>query len=114
MVIDYKGSVIHECDYAGEGFAAGTIDIEALRWYRVNSKFQNFLKDLRVEQYKIIYEAAEAMGGIFPKNLWMERPPGKHAEVAKIFTDVIQKLPSRHREKLFLFLMIESVLGKFG
>lgn len=92
MIIDYKGGVIHECDYAGEGFAAGIIDIESLREYRVSSRFQNFVKDLRVEQYKIIYEAMERKGGIFPKNLWMKRPPGKHAEIDQIFAGVIQRL----------------------
>jgi predicted amidohydrolase len=94
MMIDYKGSVIHECDYAGcEGFSAGTIDIERLREYRVGAKhLQTFLKDLKVEQYKLIYEAAEAMGGIFPKNDWMKEAPRSLAETDKIVAKNIRKL----------------------
>ncbi len=33
--------------------------------------FGSWLKDLRTEQYKIIYEEP-----IFPKNLWLDPPPG--------------------------------------
>lgn len=92
MIIDYRGRILHELTYAGDGFSTAIIDIEALREFRVISKFQNFLKDLRVEQYKLIYEAAEAMGGIFPKNLWMKEPPKKHAEVDRIFAKVKHEL----------------------
>lgn len=88
MIIDYHGRILHECGSAGDGYSAAILDIEALREFRVMSKFQNFLKDLRVEQYKLIYEAAEARGGIFPKNLWMKQPPKKHAEIDKIFAKV--------------------------
>ena len=30
---------------------------------------------MRVEEYKIIYDAMMAKGGIYPKNLCMEEPP---------------------------------------
>jgi len=92
MVIDYRGRVLHECFASGDGYAAAVIDIAALREFRVISKFQNFLKDLRVEQYKVIYEAAEALGGIFPKNLWMKEPPKRHRETDEIFAQVKKKL----------------------
>jgi beta-ureidopropionase len=95
MVIDYKGGIIHECNCSGaEGFAAGTIDIERLREYRARAKnLQTYLKDLRVEQYKLIYEAAEAMGISFPKNRWMKNLQGRsHAETDKIMEGIVQKL----------------------
>jgi len=94
MVIDYKGGVIHECDYAGEGFAVGIIDIERLREYRVRSKtLQTYLKDLRVEQYKLIYEAAEKMGGLFPKNRWMKELPSRNlAGTDEVMASIVDRL----------------------
>ena len=53
---------------------------------------QTFLKDLRVEQYRLIYEAAEAMGGIFPKNDWMKEAPRSLAETDQIVARNIRKL----------------------
>lgn len=92
MIIDYHGRILHECVSAGDSYSAAILDIEALREFRVMSKFQNFVKDLRVEQYKLIYEAAEARGGIFPKNLWMKEPPKKHAQIDEIFAKVKKEL----------------------
>lgn len=92
MIIDYHGRILHEVVSAGDGYSAAILNIEALREFRVISKFQNFLKDLRVEQYKLIYEAAEKGGGIFPKNLWMKEPPKRHAEIDKIFAKVKKEL----------------------
>jgi predicted amidohydrolase len=92
MIIDYHGRILHEVVSSGDGYSAAILDIEALREFRVVSKFQNFLKDLRVEQYKLIYEAAEKRGGIFPKNLWMKEPPKGHAETDKIFAKVKRSL----------------------
>ena len=75
------------------GLFRRTIDIERLREYRVGAKhLQTFLKDLKVEQYKLIYEAAEAMGGIFPKNDWMKEAPRSLAETDKIVAKNIRKL----------------------
>ena len=92
MIIDYTGRILHECASAGDGYAAAIINIEALREFRINSKFSNFMKDLRVEQYKLIYDALMAMGGIYPKNLAMKEPPKRHAETDAIFAKVVDKL----------------------
>ena len=107
MIIDYHGRILHELNSAGDGFAAAIIDIEALREFRIISKFQNYLKDLRVEQYKLIYEAAEAKGGIFPKNLCMKEPPKKHDETDEIFVGVKKKLLEKA-----IWMMPEKLMGK--
>jgi len=84
-IIDYTGWIMHECASAGNGYAAAIINIEAQREFRINSKFSNFMKGLRVEQYKLIYYALMAMGGIHPKNLVMKEPPRRHTETDTIF-----------------------------
>jgi len=88
MIIDYQGRVIHNFPSTDDGYAAAAIHIEELRKFRAQSKMTNYLKDIRVEQYKLIYEAAERKGGIFPKNLWMDQPPRKHADMDQIFAYV--------------------------
>jgi len=95
MVIDYRGRVLHECSTSGDGYSAAVIDIDALREFRIISKFQNFLKDLRIEQYQLIYDAAARGGGIFPANLHMKEPPKKHRQTDEIFAQVKRKLVER-------------------
>lgn len=53
----------------------GVIDIEALRDHRSRAQWDNWLKDLRTELYQMLYEQP-----IYPKNLYLERAPMKHAE----------------------------------
>jgi predicted amidohydrolase len=92
MIIDYTGRILHECASAGDGYAAAILNIEALREFRADSKFSNFMKDLRVEQYKLIYDALLSMGGIYPKNLAMKRPPVRHEKTDKLFEEIKEKL----------------------
>ena len=54
---------------------AGTIDIEALRHFRANARWGNWMKDLTTEQYHLIYEQP-----VYPKNLYLERAPYTHDE----------------------------------
>jgi predicted amidohydrolase len=76
MVVDYRGQIISRVDYGnGTTWIAGTIDIEALRHFRVTAQWDNWLKDLTTEQYQLIYERP-----IYPRNLYLERPPMRHAE----------------------------------
>lgn len=64
LIVDYKGMVIGRHQTTDDSFVGATIDIEALRQYRANNLgIGNFLKDLRTEQYRIIYEDP-----IYPKN----------------------------------------------
>jgi len=51
------------------------IDIEALRDHRARAQWDNWLKDLRTELYQLLYERP-----IYPKNLYLDRQPMKHAE----------------------------------
>lgn len=57
MIVDYQGRVISNHASSGASSWAGAIvDIEALRSYRARSLWGNWLKDLRIEQFKVIYE----------------------------------------------------------
>ena len=51
MLVDYQGRIVsnHEAG-GGASYAAGIIDVEALRQYRARSRWGNWLKDLRTEQ----------------------------------------------------------------
>jgi hypothetical protein len=53
----------------------GPIDIHALRHHRVSAQWDNWLKDVRSELYRLLYEQP-----IYPKNLYLDRPPYNHAE----------------------------------
>ena len=76
MICDFRGQVVTEVAYGGGStWIAGTIDIEALRHFRVTAQWDNWLKDLTTEQYQLIYEQP-----IYPKNLYLRRKPYTHAE----------------------------------
>jgi len=79
FVIDYKGRIVGKQEYgAGSTYVSGVIDIEALRDHRGRAQWDNWLKDLRTELYQLLYEQP-----IYPKNLYLEREPMKHAEYKK-------------------------------
>src|SRR5262249_17488094 len=69
----------------------GTIDIHALRHFRANAKWGNWMKDLTTEQYRLIYDQP-----IYPKNLYAERSPYKHAEYHK---EVLERQRELLRER---------------
>ena len=76
FIINYKGQIVGRQEYgAGSTYVGGVIDIEALRDHRARAQWDNWLKDLRTELYQILYEQP-----IYPKNLYLEREPMKHAE----------------------------------
>ena len=76
MITDYRGRVVGEYTGAGtSAWVAGTIDIQALRHFRATSRWSNWMKDLTTEQYRLIYDEP-----VFPRNLYLDRPPYKHAE----------------------------------
>lgn len=88
MIVDYRGTIIsNHVSGSGSSYAASIIDVEALRKYRENSLFGNWMKDLRTEQYKLIYEEP-----LFEKNLCLNRPPLKHKETDELYRKHIQKL----------------------
>ncbi len=84
MVVDYKGRVVGQHQYgAGASYVAGTVDIQALRDFRARAQWDNWLKDLRTEQYQLVYEQP-----IYPRNLYLDRPPYSHDEFRR---EVIEK-----------------------
>ncbi len=84
MIVDFKGRIVSLHNYgAGSSYCGGVIDIESLREFRVRSPLMNWMKDLRTEVLSLIYEQP-----IYPKNLWLNRTPMKHAEYK---TEVIDR-----------------------
>jgi hypothetical protein len=70
---------------------AGTVDIEALRRFRVNSKWGNWMKDLTTEQYRLIYDEP-----VYPKNLYLDRAPMTHDEYfSAVLRPAIDRLVER-------------------
>ena len=92
MIIDYQGQVLTRTTTHGTSYCSAIIDIEALRYWRETTMFGSWLKDLRTEQYKIIYEEP-----IFPKNLWLDPPPGygKTAGRMEVLRKSIETLQKR-------------------
>jgi predicted amidohydrolase len=67
LIVDYKGMVIGRHETTDDSFVCATINVEALREYRQNNLgIGNFVKDLRTEQFRLIYEKP-----IYPKNTRM-------------------------------------------
>jgi predicted amidohydrolase len=91
MIVDYQGRVISEHEPGGvAGYAAAILDPEALRQYRSRSLWGNWLKDLRTEQYQVIY--AEPL---VPANLGAAGHPGRHADHDAMIRDQIETLHER-------------------
>ena len=76
MIVDYQGRLIANHESGGAASYAGAIiNIEALRQYRDQSLWGNWIKDLRTEQYRLIYDQP-----LYEKNRCLTEPPLKHAE----------------------------------
>lgn len=75
QIIDYRGNIISQTLGSGESWVSAVIDVDGLRDFRVRSLWRNLAKDMRIEEYKVIYDAMMAKGGIFPRNLCLEEPP---------------------------------------
>ena len=82
FIIDYRGQVVGRQEYGGVSTSVcGPINIEALRQHRARSPCTNWMKDLPTEMIQLIYEKP-----IYPKNLYLNREPMKHAEYKKEVT----------------------------
>jgi len=91
MIVDYQGRILSEHSYgAGPSYAGAIIDIEALRQYRTRSLWGNWLRDLRTEQFRCIYDQP-----LYPRNLGLKAHPGKHADHDEIRRGVLKKMVSR-------------------
>ena len=76
QIVDYRGQIVTEVPYGGgSSWIAGTIAVEALRQFRQTVQWDNWMKDLLAEQYRLIYDQP-----VYPKNLYLERKPYRHAE----------------------------------
>ncbi len=88
MIVDYQGRVIAQHDSGGAASYAGAIiDIEALRQYRSRSMWGNWLRDLRTEQFRLIYDRP-----LVEKNRCLDKPPLKHAENDELVRAATQRM----------------------
>lgn len=89
-IVDYYGNII---SYSASGYntmVAAVIDIEQLRQFRVMNFNSNWLKDLRTELFKKMYDIP-----IHPKNLWIKEESKQHAEVDEVYRSNIKSLLER-------------------
>jgi len=88
MIVDYQGRVIAQHESGGTASYAGAIiNIEALREYRERSMWGNWLKDLRTEQYRLIYDQP-----LYEKNRCLTEPPLKHADNDKVVREAVERV----------------------
>jgi beta-ureidopropionase len=71
-------------------FVAGIVDIEALRQFRVMNLNSNWMKDLRTELFRRMYEQP-----VHPSNLWLEQDPLQHEAVDDVYRGNIERLIER-------------------
>jgi predicted amidohydrolase len=89
-IVDYQGNVVSYSTSGYNTFVTGMIDIEQLRQFRVMNLNSNWIKDLRTEVFRKMYEEP-----VHPKNLWLEQDPLRHADVDEIYRDNIRRLIDR-------------------
>jgi len=92
QIIDYRGQIISEYLSGGEALVSGILNIDGLRDFRVRGQWQNLAKDMRIEEYKIIYDAMMAKGGIYPKNLCMDEPPFTEEDQLELVKNQVNKM----------------------
>ena len=90
MIIDYTGQVLARHAGDGNAFISAPIDVEALRYWRTKASFGAWLKDIRTEQFQLIYKEP-----IMPKNRFMKKPPGPRAERILVEKENVAKLLKR-------------------
>jgi len=91
-IVDYQGNVLGHTSSGANTFVAGIIDIEALRQFRTMNLNSNWMKDLRTEIFRRMYDEP-----IHPKNLWLKEEPLRHAEVDEVYRANIERLVARGR-----------------
>ena len=89
-IVDYMGNVISYSPSGTNTIVAAIIDIEALRQFRVMNLNSNWLKDLRTEIFKKMYDEP-----IHPKNLWLHQDPWDHEHVDTVYRENIKRLIGR-------------------
>ena len=89
-IVDYRGEIMSYQPNNANSVVCATIDIEALRQFRVMNLNSNWTKDLRTELFKHMYDEP-----IHPKNLWLDKEPVHHEEADEIYRGNIQRLIER-------------------
>jgi len=85
-----QGNVLGHSASGANTFVAGIVDIEALRQFRTMNLNSNWMKDLRTEIFRGMYDAP-----VHPKNLWLTDEPLPHADVDEIYRANIARLIAR-------------------
>jgi len=85
-IYGYRGEVLANSTIVDDCYVSAQINIEELRHYRENARFQNWMPYLKSELYRKIYEQP-----VWPKN----QPPLQHADKAKVLEDTVAELLSR-------------------
>jgi len=89
-IVDYQGNVLSYSTSGTNTFVSAIVDIEALRQFRVMNLNSNWMKDLRTEVFRRMYEQP-----IHPKNLWMWQEPISHEHVDELYRRNIKRLIKR-------------------
>jgi predicted amidohydrolase len=89
-VVDYQGNVLGHTSSGANTFVSGIIDIEALRQFRIMNLNSNWMKDLRTEIFRRMYDEP-----VHPKNLWLKDEPLGHADVDEVYRANIRRLIAR-------------------
>lgn len=89
-IVDYQGAVLGHAVSGHNTFVSGIIDIEALRQFRVMNLNSNWLKDLRTELFRRMYDEP-----IHPVNLWLDSDPVQHAAADDLYRGNISRLIDR-------------------
>ncbi|HEV2218100.1 MAG TPA: nitrilase-related carbon-nitrogen hydrolase [Candidatus Dormibacteraeota bacterium] len=89
-IVDYMGNVMSYSASGANTMVAAVLDIEALRNFRTMNLNSNWMKDLRTEVFRRMYEQP-----IHPANLWLEQEPFMHEEVDELYRANIQTLIDR-------------------
>ena len=83
MIVGYKGEVLAQSSVVDDCYVASEINIDALRHYRENARFQTWLPYLRSEIYQKIYQQP-----VWPKNL----PAMDDAAAGEVLAETIGRL----------------------
>lgn len=91
MIVDYQGRVISNHKGGGcASYAGAIVDIEALRQYRARSCWGNWIKDLRTEQFRLIYDEP-----LYEKNRCLTQAPLRHAENDEVVKQATERMFDR-------------------
>ncbi|WP_157863293.1 nitrilase-related carbon-nitrogen hydrolase [Bradyrhizobium tropiciagri] len=86
-IVDYRGNILSYSASSANTMTCAVIDVEALRQFRAMNLNSNWLKDLRTELFRKMYDRP-----IHPLNLWMSEDPVHHAAVDDIYRRNIETL----------------------